>query len=223
MTQSPPSTILHPPIQHVVWDWNGTLLDDAWLCCEVMNQLLAARGMPAMTMERYQAIFEFPVIRYYQALGFDFEREPFEVVGTEFIQRYEQRRHECKLRPEAVAVLETLRQRGLGQSILSAYKQNTLEELLAFHRVSDFFDHILGLSDHYAADKSGQGLALMERLGLDPRSVLLVGDTTHDVEVAARMGVQVTLIAAGNQSLSKLQACGVPMLGSLEELLARIR
>ncbi|MCP5489297.1 MAG: HAD hydrolase-like protein, partial [Verrucomicrobia bacterium] len=92
-----------------------------------------------------------------------------------------------------------------------------------FHRVSDFFDHILGLSDHYAADKSGQGLALMERLGLDPRSVLLVGDTTHDVEVAARMGVQVTLIAAGNQSLSKLQACGVPMLGSLEELLARIR
>lgn len=175
-----------------------------------------------MTAERYQAIFEFPVIRYYQTLGFDFDREPFEVVGTEFIQRYEQRRHECTLRPEAVTVLDTLRQRGLGQSILSAYKETTLEELLAFHRVSGYFDHVLGLSDHYAADKSGRGLALMERLDLDPKSILLVGDTTHDVEVAEKMGAQVTLIASGNQSLAKLQACDVPIIGNLEELLARI-
>ena len=29
--------------RHVIWDWNGTLLDDAWLCVEVLNGLLARR------------------------------------------------------------------------------------------------------------------------------------------------------------------------------------
>ena len=31
---------------HILWDWNGTLLDDAWLCVEVMNSMLAERDLP---------------------------------------------------------------------------------------------------------------------------------------------------------------------------------
>ena len=31
---------------HVIWDWNGTLLDDAWLCVDVMNGVLRAHDLP---------------------------------------------------------------------------------------------------------------------------------------------------------------------------------
>lgn len=206
---------------HVIWDWNGTLLDDSWLCCDVMNDMLAARGMPVMTVERYQAIFQFPVIRYYEALGFDFDREPFEVVGTEFIQTYEQRRHECGLRPEAREVLDTLASRGIGQSVLSAYKHETLEELLTYHGIRDRFEHVLGLGDHYATDKTSQGRVLMRRLAVDPGRILLVGDTTHDVDVARALGVTPLLIHSGNQSVERLRACGVPILESLRDVLDR--
>ena len=51
------------------------------------------------------------------------------------------------------------------------------------------------------------------------RRALLIGDTDHDQEVAAEMGIDCILIPAGHQSRERLQACGVPVLQSLEELL----
>ena len=47
--------------KHVIWDWNGTLLDDAVLCVEVMNVVLARRKLPPLTAERYADRFRFPV------------------------------------------------------------------------------------------------------------------------------------------------------------------
>ena len=32
--------------RHLIWDWNGTLLDDLDLSVDVMNTLLARRGLP---------------------------------------------------------------------------------------------------------------------------------------------------------------------------------
>ena len=63
---------------HILWDWNGTLLDDAWLCVDVMNSMLTERKLQPLTLQRYRDIFSFPVKDYYLLLGFDFEKEPFE-------------------------------------------------------------------------------------------------------------------------------------------------
>ena len=67
-------------IKHVIWDWNGTLLDDAWLCVDVMNGMLSKRGLPLITLEIYRNIFDFPVRDYYLKLGYDFDNESFEMV-----------------------------------------------------------------------------------------------------------------------------------------------
>ncbi len=205
--------------QHLIWDWNGTLLDDTWLCIEVMNESLRRRGLPLLTPERYEEVFEFPVINYYHRLGFDFTNETFESAGAEFIATYERRRHEAQLRPEARKVLEGLRAAGLRQSVLSAYRHDTLEELLHFHRVRGFFDHVVGADDIYARGKIGQGRGLIERLALDPARVLLIGDTLHDVEVASAIGCASALIHSGTQSRSRLQSSGAPILSSLADLI----
>lgn len=208
--------------RHAIWDWNGTLLDDAWLCVDVMNGLLRARGLPVLSVERYQELFDFPVIRYYERLGFDLAREPFEVVGTEFIRTYESRREEASLRPEARAVLEAIRARGLGQSVLSAYRHDTLESLLRHHGVRDFFHRVVGSDDHYASGKVGQGRRFIAELGLPPSSVVLIGDTAHDHEVASAMGVDCLLIPGGNHSRARLARCGVPVIDDLHGVLARL-
>lgn len=204
--------------RHVVWDWNGTLFDDAWLCVEVMNGLLRPRGLPALDAARYQALFRFPVIDYYRALGFDLARESFEKVGTEFIVEYERRRHECRLAAGAPELLQRIRDAGIPQSVLSAYKHVTLEELLRHHGIRPFFEHVTGGDDHYAHGKTGQGLAWMRRAGLRPQDLLMVGDTLHDAEVAAALGIACLLVPGGHQSPDRLRTAGVPMAESLEAL-----
>ena len=93
---------------HIIWDWNGTLLDDAWLCVEVMSLLLKKRNLRLIDLEKYQTVFGFPIIEYYRRLGFTFDDEAFQVPGTEFIVEYNKRCFEPKLQQDALQTLKYL-------------------------------------------------------------------------------------------------------------------
>jgi phosphoglycolate phosphatase len=205
-------------ICHVLWDWNGTLLDDAWLCIDVMNELLAGRKLPELTAERYQSLFGFPVRRYYQSLGFDFAAEPFERVGTEFIEAYHRRDHQCVLRDGARTALEWLAVMGMPCTVLSASQQTRMTAQATRLGVSSLFQRLLGLSDHYAGGKLELGRQWLADVDTDPSSILLVGDTDHDAEVARELGLHCVLIPSGHQSENRLDACGVPVLPTLDAL-----
>ncbi len=88
-------------IKHIVWDWNGTLLNDNWLSIKAINILLLKYGLPAVEKEKYLEFFTFPVINYYKKLGFDFEKIPFNIVGTEFIDEYTKRMYDAQLQDGA--------------------------------------------------------------------------------------------------------------------------
>ncbi|MBL7965402.1 MAG: HAD family hydrolase [Prolixibacteraceae bacterium] len=206
-------------VRGIIWDWNGTLLNDAELAVETMNGMLAKRGLPLMTPERYKDVFTFPVKEYYQKIGFDFEAEPFEIPALEFIERYNQLVGECSLHNDSVRVLNHFREKGIPQFILSAMKQETLDNCLAHYEISHFFDHVSGLDDHYAHSKLENGLSLIRELKLNPEELLLIGDTIHDYEVATEMGCRCILIANGHQSHELLKSAGAPVLAELKQLL----
>ena len=204
--------------RHLIWDWNGTLLDDAWLCREIMNGQLRRRGLPELTRERYEDIFDFPVEKYYRAVGFDWARESFQEAGTEFIVEYEKRKKECSLQGGAQELLAKIAEGGWSQAVLSAYSHSTLEEFLGHFGVRHHFRSVAGSRDHYAAGKVGHGLKMLEELHVSPKETLLIGDTTHDAEVAKAMGVDCLLVPCGHNSRARLEQCRVPMAESLAAL-----
>jgi phosphoglycolate phosphatase len=65
-------------IEHIIWDWNGTILDDFQLCVEIINGMLIKRNMPTITKDEYSDIFDFPVKKYYKRIGFEFHKDSFE-------------------------------------------------------------------------------------------------------------------------------------------------
>ena len=204
--------------RHLIWDWNGTLLDDAWLCRDIMNGQLRRRGLPQLSAERYEEIFDFPVEKYYRAVGFDWGRESFQEAGTEFIVEYEKRKKECYLQPGAKELLEKIAERGWSQAVLSAYSHAMLEEFLGHFGVRKHFREVAGSRDHYAAGKVEHGLKMLEKLHVTPRETLLIGDTTHDAEVAKAMGIDCVLVPAGHNSHARLAGCGVAMVETLAAL-----
>ena len=123
--------------KHIIWDWNGTLLDDRWLTVESMNRLLQRRNMELITEETYRSVFMFPVIEYYIKLGFDFDKEPFSVSGTEFIEEYNKRASEPRLHAGAKETLSELHQNDMRHSILSASKQDILDRLMGEYGIAD--------------------------------------------------------------------------------------
>lgn len=207
-----------PHLTHIIWDWNGTLFDDAWLCREILNELLAARNLPTVDAARYQEVFGFPVQEYYRKVGFNFDSEPFEVPAHEFIDKYETRRLECRIRPDTRMVLSAIRDAGLNQSVLSAYEQTTLTEIVDHFHLTNFFKEIRGLDNPYAAGKIDLGRQMLSEMSLEPSRVVLVGDTTHDNDVARSLGIGAILVPGGHHSKLRLQQCGVPVVDGLEEV-----
>ena len=207
------------PYRHIIWDWNGTLLDDSRMAVMVINETLAKRDMPTISLEHYQKIFGFPVIDYYRRLGFDFKDESFEVVGTEFIDGYEKHKYDVGLYPGVEEVLSKLSALRVSHSILSAYKQNTLDELVEHFGLTNQFLKIVGLNNHYAHSKVDNGIQWMSELGLEPSEVLFVGDTEHDYEVAEAIGVDCILIPGGHQTREALENTGAQVLDSVVDVL----
>ncbi|NBS83889.1 MAG: HAD family hydrolase [Verrucomicrobia bacterium] len=205
--------------RHLIWDWNGTLLDDAWLCREIMNGQLRKRGLPAISQERYEAVFDFPVEKYYRTVGFEWGKETFAEAGTEFIVEYEKRKKECRLQSGAKELLRKVEGHGISQAVLSAYSHHTLEEFLRHFGVRAHFRSVAGNRDHYAAGKVEQGLEMLRELHVRPEETALIGDTTHDAEVARAMGVDCFLIPCGHNSRDRLERCGVPLVAGLGDFL----
>jgi len=205
--------------KHIIWDWNGTLVNDIWLVVEIMNKMLKKRNMPGIEVKKYREIFDFPVIDYYAKLGFDFSDESFEELTVEFISEYYTRFNECKLFDEVEEVLKKIRDMGISQSILSASKEDVLIEKIKYYGIDKYFNRIIGLENHYAESKVEKGKEWIAELNLDPQDVLLMGDTAHDYIVSKHIGCDCLLIANGHYSYERLAKLGVDVIGTLKEMI----
>jgi phosphoglycolate phosphatase len=204
--------------KHIIWDWNGTLMDDVEYCKNIINKILIKNNLPELSIERYREIFTFPVQNYYEAAGLDFNKTSFEVLGKEFMIDYELNKLNCKLYDNAKDVLSEIHGRGLKQSVLSAYKHNTLVEVLKSYNLFNYFDNVIGSDNIYAGSKLHLGLKLIEMLDVGKNEILFVGDTIHDYDVANAMGVNSVLIANGHQAKHKLRSNGAFVLDTMKDL-----
>lgn len=204
--------------KHIIWDWNGTLFNDTELCHSIINGLLIRNEIEGISLQKYKEIFDFPVKKYYQKAGLDFNKASFEVLGKEFMDEYEERKFESSMFKEAEDILETARALGYTQSLLSAYHHDLLVKITVHFGIKDYFIGLNGLDNIYAAGKVEIGKKWVKKLGYKNGEVVLIGDTIHDFEVAGEIGVDSVLIASGHQTKARLLKCGVPVFDDLSSL-----
>ena len=190
---------------HIIWDWNGTLLDDVDLSVTIINEILKEHGMKQVNRERYREVFCFPVVDYYRALGFDFNVTPFEIVGKEFFDRYQKRAVKCSLFNDTSDLLEGLKEAKKKHYILSAAFESHLFDIVKHHKIEKYFDGIFGISNVYGTSKIDRGRELLKTIKDPKDSIVFIGDTDHDLEVATALGVEAILLAEGHQSYHRLK------------------
>lgn len=202
---------------HVLWDFNGTVLDDVRESVACAERLLRAHGLPALgSTEAYRQAFGFPIIDYYRRIGFDFSTLSYDALAVEWVAYYREATVTPRLYPDVRAALERLRERKIPQFILSATHLRLLEEQLEQLGIRHYFDELLALDNIHAHSKVERGIA-WRREHPDARP-LLVGDTDHDAETARAMGIDCILVTGGHQTRETL--LGAHPLAVLEDRLA---
>lgn len=192
------------PGGHVIWDWNGTLLDDVEHSIAVMNRLLDAHALPRLDRERHAALFDFPVRHYYDALGFDFALTSFESLCASYAEQFHAGVFQVPLFAHMEAAVRALDALGFEQSILSATDQGNLDATIEAFGLRALFSRVCGTADRLATSKVDAGLALLEASPVGPEQTVLVGDTLHDLEVANALRTHLILVDHGHHSRARL-------------------
>lgn len=205
-------------VDTLIWDWNGTLLDDVRICIDSINILLYERNLPLMKEDRYKDIFTFPVKEYYIKAGFDFSKEPFEIPAHQFIDQYRKALRSSVLHEGVKETLDMLRGQGYRQFILSAMEKDLLMENLGQHSLVEYFERIYGIEDHLGHSKTDVARKLIEENSIKLDQAVIIGDTLHDYEVSQELGIRCLLIANGHQSEARLKSAGCPVMRSLAEV-----
>ena len=204
--------------KHIIWDWNGTLVDDAWLCVEIMNGVLRQYKLKKISLFDYKRDFVFPVKNYYALLGFDFDKTPFDVCGLDFIKAFKKRKFDAPLFELSIPLISSLKQKNLHNYILSASHQSILNETIDFFDLRSYFSSICGLTHFKATSKVEEGHKLLSSIACDKSLVLMVGDTLHDFEVAEALNVDCVLVSHGHNSKQRLKQTAAPVFSGFFEL-----
>jgi len=203
----------------ILWDFNGTIIDDVEAGILSVNKMLSDRGLKMIaSKEEYRKIFHFPIEDYYRSLGFDFESEPYAVLAPIWVELYLENAKNAPLQPYVREAIETFSKIGVAQHVLSASELSMLKAQLDTFGILDCFESISGLDNIHAHSKTA--LALEWKKAHPDAKALVIGDTEHDHATAKALGADCALIAFGHQSRERLESCvGAKIYSSLSELI----
>ena len=194
-------------VRYLVWDWNGTLLDDTFACCAAVNEMLSVRQLPAIDLDFFRSRFAFPSRRFYDEIGMTTCDATWDAMAQEYHDRYH--RQPVRINPDAVPAFEAAKANGFRQSILSALRQDFLDLDTRNYGVASYMDHVFGGDNLDGGSKEKRAHELYARLvsdGVGPGEAVMIGDSLHDKEVADAIGIGCVLFSGGTHSAERLRA-----------------
>jgi phosphoglycolate phosphatase len=201
---------------YVIWDWNGTLIDDTWIGVQFMDKYLREHGCEPVSLAQYKDLVTFPIREFYRNLGVVFATDAdYHENQRVFHEEYVSLVGQCSLHKGAVELLSALAAAGIRQAILSALSQDLLEDHVARFGVRHFFEFVSGGSNAHAIGKFDRAEEMRVATGCTPEELLLIGDTVHDADVAKHADIPCLLVANGYNSMARLSTCGFPVVEDL--------
>ncbi|MEU2430566.1 MULTISPECIES: HAD family hydrolase [unclassified Streptomyces] len=207
---------------HLVWDWNGTLLDDIHAVIEATNASFAEIGLEPITLERYRDLYCVPVPLFYERLmGRLPTDEEWAVMDEVFHRHYWLRADACGLTAGAAQLLAERQASGSTQSLLSLAPHERLVPIVRSHGIEDRFVRVDGRIGASHAGKTEHMVRHLSALaGVEAERVVVIGDAVDDAVAAAHVGAKAVLYTGGSHSRVSLAAAGVPVVDSLAEAVA---
>lgn len=190
------------PYTDIIWDWNGTLVDDVAVSVDCVNDIFTLYNMPHTTVEEYLSVIT-PSLEEYYGRYFDMSCHTMTELLSLFQKYYKQRANQLKLMHGADGALKAFADLGKRQYIVSSFEQSALESGVDMLGVRGYFTKISGCDDIHCGSKSERARKIVQ----NSEKAVLIGDSICDYITAAEAGCDCILIASGHQQKSDLQKC----------------
>ncbi|MFG1817689.1 HAD family hydrolase [Kribbella sp. NPDC049174] len=208
-------------ISHVVWDWNGTLLNDNDAVLAAVNAVCVDFGRGNLTWAEWQAVYARPMrVSYEQILQRPLDDEEWARVDKLYYEQYDALLHTCDLATGVHAELTRWSESGRTQSLLSMWFHARLVPTIEQFGLTGYFSRVDGLAgDVGGGSKSDSLVRHLEAQALDPAGVVLIGDVVDDAVAAQAAGTSCILVNTGAMTRAALETTGIPVTNSVQEAL----
>ena len=201
---------------HIIWDWNGTLLNDIGASLASVNDMLAMRGREPIGVDYYRECIGVPIIKFYEKV-FDLPNEDYSVIIKQYNSGYLYHLKDCGLTENAVYVLDYFAKKGVKQAIVSSSNNEQLYANVKKYGIFDRFEAVLGAADYYAGSKIERAVEYLSKS--EEYRALVVGDLEHDAEMAAELGADCVLVTSGHENRERLYSANARVISDLKELI----
>jgi phosphoglycolate phosphatase len=208
--------------KNILWDWNGTILNDTPVAFESTNILLQRYGYPTITLEYYRDNIDTPIVNFYSKI-FDLNKHDLETLDNEWGVLYNQLSYKINLHTGIENMLHNLADNNFNQVILSAFKTDVIKSYAHKLNIEHYFDDILGTEGIVMESKTVRGKRYMQEHNFAPEQTLYIGDTLHDFDTAQGLGVDCILFSGGQQSPKLLKQCNAPVYDDFETITKQIK
>jgi len=181
----------------VVFDWDGTLADSTAIIAAALQQACRDIGepVPGDADARYVIGLGLTDALRHVAPGLPRHRHP-ELVAR-YRHHYLARDPSIPLFPGARQMLAELDVAGFVLGVATGKTRAGLDHALAQHGIGGYFAATRCADEGFAKPHPGMLLHLMEQVGARPDETLMIGDTTHDLELARNAGVAALAVGYG--------------------------
>lgn len=211
-----------PPL-HLVWDWNGTVLNDFEIILRSTNDSFSDHGLPPITADQYRTQIKMPIRSFYEdILGHAPTDEQWEAMDATFHKYYVAYEREARLSDGLPDLFLDWAGRGHSQSLLSMYHDDKLVPVVEHHGITQHFALVQGTTPPRPARKAEHLADHLRRLDADPSRVVLIGDSPDDAAAARSVGARVILYSGGFAAAASLLATGAPIADTLAAAVAMI-
>ncbi|NUR90123.1 MAG: HAD family hydrolase [Nonomuraea sp.] len=204
--------------KHIIWDWNGTLFHDIDAVVGATNEVFRPYALAPLDADGFRAVYTRPIwLAYERLLGRALEDGEWQRLDDGFHENYFRLMPQCGL---AVDALSALASWGGTQSLCSMAPHQHLVPVVQSFGIDIHFTRVDGLLGSTGGEKADHMTAHLRELGVEPRDILVIGDSVDDGLAATHIGARAVLYTGGMTTRAELEATGLPVVDTLTEALA---
>jgi phosphoglycolate phosphatase-like HAD superfamily hydrolase len=212
-------------VEHIVWDWNGTIFGDSRALIDATIEAFARCGMPPITVADYQREHTQPIPVFYNRLaGRTLSAEEQARLDHCFQAAYARYRDTIVLTHDSVDAMSLWRAADGRQSLLSMHPHDRLMPLVRRTGIADFFTRIDGTVG-VLARKAPHLAEHLGRQGINAERAVVIGDSMDDARAAQECGAHCLLYHPGEDALharEHFHELGVPIVETLVDAVGQL-
>lgn len=204
-------------ITHIIWDYNGTVVDDVDASVAAVNEMLRVRNLPPTTKQIYIDTVSLPLENYYSNLGI--KNADMSSLSCEFRDYCEKYNDRTRIFSAFYAAAEYAKQINIKNILMSSLYTKFLLEEVEKYNISEYFDEIIGMDNTLVGTKLENAKNYLNKNKICPENVLFIGDLINDAQIAKKIGANCVLIPNGHNSKQRCLSQGVTVLEDLGSLI----